>query len=115
MDEIRKELDLVSDDASVEEETDFAPSKKEMAEVEEAIYGVLEEQGRVVGESKKNVRTRAKETVGPLFPLKNGSCLALIAPQKLWNREAFLKPKSLSCLRLQSIPTMCYMNRLFQG
>ena len=66
MDEIRKELDLVSDDASIDEETDFAPSKKEMAEVEEAIYGVLEEQGRVVGESKKNVRTRAKEIVASL-------------------------------------------------
>lgn len=66
MDDIRKELDLVSDDASVEEETDFAPSKKEMAEVEEAIYGVLEEQGRVEGESKKNVRTRAKEIVASI-------------------------------------------------
>ena len=66
MDEIRKELDLVSDDASIDEETDFTPSKKEMAEVEEAIYGVLEEQGRVGGESKKNVRTRAKEIVASL-------------------------------------------------
>lgn len=66
MDEIRKELDLVSDDASVEEETDFAPSSKEMAEVEEAIYGVLEEQGRIEGESKKNVRTRAKEIVASI-------------------------------------------------
>lgn len=66
MDEIRKELDLVSDDASVEEETDFAPSKKEMTEVEEAIYGVLEEQGRIEGESKKNVRTRAKEIVASI-------------------------------------------------
>ena len=66
MDDIRKELDLVSDDASIDEETDFAPSKKEMAEVEELVYGVLEEQGRVGGESKKNVRTRAKEIVASL-------------------------------------------------
>ena len=66
MDEIRKELDLVSDDASIDEETDFTPSKKEMAEVEELVYGVLEEQGRVVGESKKNVRTRAKEIVASI-------------------------------------------------
>ena len=66
MDEIRKELDLVSDDASIDEETDFTPSKKEMAEVEEAIYGDREDQGRVGGEAKKNVRTRAKEIVASL-------------------------------------------------
>lgn len=66
MDEIRKELDLVSDDASVEEETDFAPSKKEMAEVEELVYGVLESNGRTEGMTLEDMRLLAREMAGDI-------------------------------------------------
>ena len=66
MDEIRKELDLVSDDASIDEETDFAPSKKEMAEVEELVYGVLESNGRTVGMTLEDMRLLAREMAGDI-------------------------------------------------
>ena len=66
MDEIRKELDLVSDDASVEEETDFTPSKREMAAVEELVYGALESNGRTEGMTLKDMRLLAREMAGDI-------------------------------------------------